>query len=99
MRRPAIIAAVLSCGVLSACAASPYDFPVPVMVDGEQALSMTGYMRTDDEAAVRERLTERMQCPHGTKFLSLETVRADNRLGTDILQYRAILKCRSGPQG
>jgi hypothetical protein len=80
---------------LAGCATSPYDFPVPVMVGNEQATSMTGFMATADEAVVRQRLAARMHCPAGVDFVSLETARADNRVGTKIVQYRAVLKCRS----
>jgi hypothetical protein len=80
---------------LTGCATTPYDFPVPVMVGNEQGVSMTGYMATDDEAVVRRRLEERMRCPAGLDIVSLETVRADNKVGTRILQYRAIMKCRT----
>jgi hypothetical protein len=93
-----LLTLVLASTLVSACAASPYDFPVPVMVDGRQATSMTGYMATDDEAVVRARLAERMRCPGGTEFLSLETQRADNALGTHILQYRAVMRCAEPPQ-
>lgn len=82
---------------LAGCAASPYDFPVPVMVEGVQATSMTGYMATDDEAVVRSRLAKRMACPNGTDFVSLETARADNSVGTKILHYKAIMRCQAGP--
>ena len=92
-----LLTLVFASTLLSACAASPYDFPVPVMVDGQQATSMTGYLATDDENAVRARLAERMRCPGDTEFLSLETNRADNKLGTHILQYRAIMRCADLP--
>lgn len=82
--------------MVSGCAASPYDFAVPVMVDGAQATSMTGYMATDDEAVVRERLAGRMGCPGEVEFLSLETQRADNALGTHILHYDVVMRC-AGP--
>jgi hypothetical protein len=39
-----------------------------------------------------------MRCPGGTEFLSLETQRADNALGTHILQYRAVMRCAEPPQ-
>ena len=55
--------------MVSGCAASPYDFAVPVMVDGRQATSMTGYMATDDDAEVRARLAGRMGCPGEVDFL------------------------------
>lgn len=84
---------------LAGCAATPWDFPVPVMVDGEPATSMTGFMKTDDEAVVRERLAERMSCPSGVDFLSLETNRADNAAGTRILQYRVVMRCSRTPPG
>lgn len=79
--------------MLSGCAASPYDFPVPVLVEGQQAVSMTGFMATDDEAVVRERLAKRMRCPGAVEFISLETQRADNAMGTHILNYRVIMRC------
>jgi hypothetical protein len=83
--------------LISGCAASPYDFPVPVMIDGHQATSMTGYMATADDAVARERLSKKMACPTRTEFVSLETVRADNAVGTPILQYRAIMRCAQPP--
>lgn len=87
-------AALLALGAaLSGCATTPWDFPVPVMVDGRQATSMTGYMATDDEAVVRQRLAERMRCPGALEFISLETQRADNKMGTHILAYRVIMRC------
>ena len=79
--------------VLAGCTTSPYDFPVPVMVDGKEATSMTGYMATDDEAVVRERLAVRMGCPGNAEFLSLVTRRADNAVGTHILHYNAVMRC------
>ena len=85
-----LVAALLM--TLAGCAATPYDFPVPVMVGDAQAVSMTGYVATDDEAAVHRRLEERMKCPQGLEIVSLETARADNRIGTHILQYRAIIE-------
>lgn len=83
------------CALVSACAASPYDFPVPVLVEGKPATSMTGYMATDDEAVVRRRLAERMRCPGEVQFLSLETQRADNAVGTHILHYNVVMRCAS----
>lgn len=62
---------VLAVTFLSGCAASPYDFGVPVMVDGRQATSMTGFIATDDEAEVRRRLAQRMRCPSALQFISL----------------------------
>ena len=88
-----ILVAMIAGAALSACAASPYDFPVPVLVDGERATSMTGFMATDDEAVVRERLAKRMRCPREIEFLSLETQRADNAVGTHILKYDAVMRC------
>lgn len=88
---PMVVALLM---LLAGCATTPYDFPVPVMVGTEQGISMTGYVATDDEAVVRRRLEERMRCPKGLDIVSLETARADNRIGTHILQYRAIMKCR-----
>jgi hypothetical protein len=67
------------------------------MVDGRQATSMTGYTATDDDKVVRARLAERMRCPGDIEFLSLETSRADSKLGTHILQYRAIMRCADRP--
>ena len=78
---------------LSACAPSPYDFGMPVLVDGKQATSMTGYMATDDENVVRERLAKRLRCPGEVEFLSLETRRADNAVGTRILHYNVVMRC------
>lgn len=79
--------------MVSGCAASPYDFAVPVMVDGRQATSMTGYMATDNEAEVRARLAGRMGCPGEVDFLSLQTQRADNALGSHILHYDVVMRC------
>lgn len=80
---------------LPSCTATPYDFPVPVLVDGRQATSMTGFMATDDEAVVRRRLAGRMECPGEVEFLSLETTRADNAVGTHILHNNVIMRCTS----
>jgi hypothetical protein len=80
---------------LAGCAVSPYDFPMPTMIGNEQGVSMTGFMATASEDEVRRRLSKRMACPHGTDFAALETRRADNRMGTKILHYRAVLKCRT----
>lgn len=82
---------------LGACATTPYDFPVPVMIGDEQGVSMTGFMATDDEMVVRERLAGRMKCPHGLDIVSLKTARADNAVGTHILHYSAIMKCKPTP--
>jgi hypothetical protein len=91
-----IIAGALA-WALTGCADSPYDFPVPVMVGEGQGVSMTGYMATGDEGEVRRRLEQRMACPHGTDFASLDTVRADNKLGTKILHYGAVMVCGPAP--
>ncbi|MBW6530537.1 hypothetical protein KZ820_07290 [Sphingomonas sp. RRHST34] len=87
-------AAALALGaLLSGCAATPWDFPVPTMIGDKQGVSMTGFMKTDSEDEVRRRLTERMRCPHDLEFASLTTRRADNKLGTHILQYQAVMRC------
>ena len=78
------------------CAATPYDFPVPTMIGDRQGVSMTGFMKTDSEDEVRRRLTDRMRCPDGVEFASLTTARADNRLGTHILRYKAVMRCADG---
>ncbi|QYU70753.1 hypothetical protein J4558_11835 [Leptolyngbya sp. 15MV] len=54
---------------------------------------MTGFMATDDEAVVRDRLAKRMNCPGEVAFLSLITQRADNAVGTRILKYDVIMRC------
>jgi hypothetical protein len=79
------------------CTATPWDFPVPTMIGDQQGVAMTGFMRTDSEAEVRRRLAERMKCPNGLDFASLVTQRADNKLGTKILYYKAVMKCAPGP--
>jgi hypothetical protein len=88
-----ITIALTASALLTACTTSPYDFPVPVLVDGKEATSMTGYMATDDEAVVRKRLAQRMGCPGHAEFLSLVTRRADNAVGTHILHYNAVMRC------
>ncbi|MBB4152737.1 hypothetical protein GGQ80_000613 [Sphingomonas jinjuensis] len=77
----------------TACAATPWNFPVPTMIGDQQGVSMTGFMKTDSEAEVRRRLAERMKCPGQLDFASLVTQRADNAVGTKILQYRAVMRC------
>lgn len=88
-----VVAALLV--TLGGCAATPYDFPVPVLIGEEQGVSMTGYMATDDEMVVRGRLEDRMKCPNGLDIVSLKTTRADNAVGTHILHYSAIMKCKA----
>lgn len=90
-------AVLLSLAIATAgCAATPYDFPVPTMIGDRQGVSMTGFMKTDSEDEVRRRLTKRMRCPNGVEFASLTTARADNRLGTHILRYQAVMRCADG---
>ncbi len=88
------VASVLLATLVAGCAASPWDFPVPVMVGNQQGTSMTGFMATTDEAEVRRRLTERMNCPGTLDFASLETQRADAKIGTKMLHYKAVMVCR-----
>jgi hypothetical protein len=46
-------AGALAFGALvSGCAATPWDFPVPTMIGDKQGVSMTGFMKTDSEAGV-----------------------------------------------
>jgi hypothetical protein len=82
---------------LGGCAATPYDFRVPILIGDEQGVSMTGYMATDDEKVVRGRLEDRMKCPSGLDIVGLKTTRADNAVGTHILHYSAVMKCKAPP--
>ncbi len=81
---------------LSGCAASPYDFPVPTVINGQKAYAMTGFVKAADEDGVRARLSQRLHCPNGLQILDLRTARADNAVGTKIMHYDAILKCKDG---
>ena len=91
-------AVALLASLVAGCAASPWDFPVPVMVGNQQGTSMTGFMATSEEAEVRRRLTERMKCPGTLDFASLETQRADATIGTRMLHYKAVMVCRPAGQ-
>lgn len=89
------LASTVIATLTAGCAASPWDFPVPVMVGNLQGTSMTGFMATDSEAEVRRRLVKRMKCPGALEFVSLATERADTRIGTKILHYKAVMLCRA----
>lgn len=83
--------------LLMGCVQGAYDFPVATMVGQQRGYSMTGYVKSSDEAVARPKILRRLEgvCPHGADLVDLKTTRADAAIGTKILRYEAIATCRS----
>lgn len=86
----------LSALILTGCVQSAYDFPVATMVGQQRGYSMTGYVKSAEEATARPKILRRLEgvCPHGADIVDLKTTRADAAIGTKILRYEALVTCR-----
>lgn len=81
--------------ILTGCAQSAYDFPVATMVGQQRGYSMTGFVKSAEEATARPKILRRLEgvCPHGADIVDLKTTRADAAIGTKILRYEALATC------
>lgn len=82
---------------LTACAASPYDFPNPIVTpSGGRGFGMTGYVSyTSDQARAGAVVAERMRaaCGGDIRMLRLDMTDASSAAGVPHVRYEAVAEC------
>ena len=88
--------AIVGAGTLSACGASPYDFPQPAMIGDQHGYSMIGFIKKNTEEVMKERISHRapLVCPHGLNYASIKFDETGvHPMGA--VRYEALVTCKS----
>jgi hypothetical protein len=86
---------VFGMGMLSGCAASPYDFPQPAMIGDQHGYSMIGFVKKNTEEIMKERISRRapLVCPHGVHYTSI-TFDDTGVHPMGAVRYEALFACK-----
>ena len=88
---------LLGAATLSGCAATPYDFPNPLITpDGGRGYGMTGFVSyTSDRTKAEEVVTARLEaaCGGEVRILRLDMADATSRAGVPHVRYDAVGEC------
>jgi hypothetical protein len=86
---------IVGTGLLAGCAASPYDFPQPATIGDQHGYSMIGFVKTNTEEVMKERISHRapLVCPHGVNYTSIKFDGTGvHPLGA--VRYEALFTCK-----